>query len=287
MRGVMLRTAGNYASFHLRLQSALGSLTSWLLAPLYFLFIKFRGYRIRDLDKIRRQWAGLLESHKGPWLICGNHLTLIDSVIMIYALMSLGRHVTEYSRLPWNLPERANFQRNVFLAVLCYLAKCIPVSRGGDREEMQATLAKCNYLLGRQQILMVFPEGRRSRSGRVDTENFSYGVGRFLQDHPDCRVLCVYLRGDAQALYGDMPGRGETFTITMDAFLPRMPDRQGLRVQRDLAGQIVHRLAQMEEEYFDQHRQRYCRFDQSGQHREKPGPALHCPRLHSGRTGTD
>jgi hypothetical protein len=42
-------------AFHLRLQSALGFLTAGLLVPLYFLFMKFRGYRIRDLDKIRRQ----------------------------------------------------------------------------------------------------------------------------------------------------------------------------------------------------------------------------------------
>lgn len=274
-------------AFHLRLQTVLGFLTSWLLAPLYFLFLRGRGYRIRNLDKVRRQWAELMESHKGPWLICGNHLTLIDSVIMIYALVSLGGHVMKFQRLPWNLPERANFQRSLFMTILCYLSKCIPVSRGGDREEMQATLAKCNYLLERQQIIMVFPEGRRSRTGRVDTENFSYGVGRFLQDHHDCRVLCVYLRGDAQATYGDLPRRGDTFTITMDAFLPGIPAGQGLRAQRDLAGQIVRRLAQMEEDYFDQHRQRYCRFDQSGQHREKPGPAFHCPRLHSGGTGAD
>lgn len=274
-------------AFHLRLQTALGFLTSWLLAPLYFFFLRGRGYRIRNLDKVRRQWAELMENHKGPWLICGNHLTLIDSVIMIYALVSLGGHVMKFQRLPWNLPERANFQRSLFMTILCYLSKCIPVSRGGDREEMQATLAKCNYLLERQQIIMVFPEGRRSRTGRVDTENFSYGVGRFLQDHQDCRVLCVYLRGDAQATYGDLPRRGDTFTITMDAFMPGMPAGQGLRAQRDLAGQIVRRLAQMEEDYFDQHRQRYCRFDQSGQHREKPGPAFHCPRLHSGGTGAD
>ncbi len=242
-------------AFHLRLQSALGFLTAGLLAPLYFLFMKFRGYRIMDLDKIRRQWAGLLKNHRGPWLICGNHLTLIDSIIMIYALVSLGGHIKGFQRLPWNLPERANFQQNLFMVILCYLSKCIPVSRGGDREEMQATLARCNYLLERRQVLMVFPEGRRSRSGRVDTENFSYGVGRFLQGHRDCRVLCVYLRGDAQILYGDMPGRGETFTITMDAFLPAIPAGQGLRAQRDLVGQIVRRLAQMEE-YFAQHREK-------------------------------
>jgi 1-acyl-sn-glycerol-3-phosphate acyltransferase len=274
-------------AFHLRLQTALGFLTVGLLAPLYFLFMKFRGYRIRDLDKIRRQWAGLQKNHRGPWLICGNHLTLIDSIIMIYALVSLGGHITKFHRLPWNLPERANFQQNIFMVLMCYLSKCIPVRRGGDREEMQETLACCNYLLAKQQILMIFPEGGRSRSGRIDPGNFSYGVGRFLQDHPECRVLCVYLRGDAQILHGDMPVRGETFTITMDAFLPDMPKGQGLRAQRGLAEQIVRRLAQMEEEYFDQHRQRYRRFDQSGQHREKPGPALHGPRLHTGRTGVD
>jgi len=271
----------------LRWQAALGMMTLALVAPLYFLFLKWRGYRVRDLAATRRRWEELRREHPGPWLICGNHLTLIDSAIMTYALMSLGRHFTDWRALPWNLPERANFQRQCWKALLCYLAKCIPVRRGGNREEMQATMAKCHAVLKKRQTLMIFPEGGRSRSGRIDQENFSYGVGRFLQDHPTCRVLCVYLRGDGQRTYSDLPERGETFTIAIASLQPQRPEREGLRGQRELAGQIVARLAQMEEEYFASHRQRHCRFDPSRKPGEKPGPALPRPGLHGGRRGTD
>ncbi len=41
---------------------------------------------------------------------------------------------------------------------------------------------------------MIFPEGGRTRTGRVDTEGFSYGVGRFVKEFPDLKVMCLYLR---------------------------------------------------------------------------------------------
>jgi len=273
--------------FPLRLQETLGMLTVGIVAPLYFLFLRWRGYRVRNLAATRRCWAELRREHPGPWLICGNHLTLIDSALITYALMSLGSQLADFRAIPWNLPERANFQRQLWKALLCYLAKCIPVSRGGDREEMQITLARCGRVLARRQLLMIFPEGGRSRTGRVDRENFSYGVGRFLQDHPDCRVLCVYLRGDAQEMYGDLPVRGESFTVAIEAFTPRRPEREGLRGQRDLAGQIVARLVRMEEEYFARHRQRHRGFDGAGEPGKEWGPAFPRPRLHGGGRGMD
>jgi len=267
-------------AFHLRFQSFLGFTVAWILAPLYFLLIRLRGYRIRDLERSRRQWAACLREHPGPWLVCGNHLTMVDSMIMTYAMMSLGRHLSAYRKVPWNLPERANFQQNGLLTVLCYLAKCIPVKRGGIREEMRDTLEKCHQLLRWRQNLMIFPEGGRSRTGRVNREDFSYGVGRFLQDHPDCHVLCVYLRGDGQDTYGAIPCRGECFTVLLEEFRPCRHALQGLREQRDLAGQIVRHLAHMEERYFDLHRQRHCGFDPSGKQGEKSGPAFRFPCLY-------
>jgi hypothetical protein len=263
----------------------MGLLTVAVVGPLYFLFLRCRGYRLRDLDATRRHWAELRRRHPGPWLICGNHLTLIDSMLLTYGLMSLSSHFKEFRALPWNLPERANFQKQLWKGLLCYLAKCIPVSRGGDREEMQTTLGKCNWVLQNNRVLMIFPEGGRSRAGRIDQENFSYGIGRFLQDHPSCRVLCVYLRGDRQDAYSDLPARGESFTISIDVFEPRRPVKEGLRGQRELAGQIVSHLAQMEEEYFAGRRQRHCGFDRSVQPGKASGPALSRPGLHgSGRT---
>jgi hypothetical protein len=254
------------------LQFILGSLLVFVFGPLIFLAIKLMRYRVRDLSKTRKEVRALLAKHKGPWMICPNHLTMIDSVVLAYAMAPLHRYMLNYRILPWNLPESANFQSNVFLAIICYLAKCIPVSRGGDRKKMKSTMDKCTYLLEKGERLLIFPEGKRSRTGRVDTENFSYGVGRLTNNNSDCHVMCIYLRGDGQDTYSNIPRFGERFTMHIEAFKPHT-ERKGLKAQRDCAEQIVKQLARMENDYFD--RQRYCGLERSSGTGEKPGYALH------------
>jgi hypothetical protein len=233
------------------LQDGLGRLAAIVLVPFYFVVVRLMGYRIRDLKTVRATCRREFERHEGPWLICANHLTMADSLLLSFAMLSLGSHLLAYRWVPWNLPERNNF-RNPFLVLLCYLSKCIPVQRGGPRTEVKRTLAKCAYLLSRRQRLLVFPEGGRSRSGRIDREQFSYGVGRFLDnDREDLCVMCLYLRGDHQASYSTIPAFGERFTVLVDVFKPEKSTLTGLRAQRDYAGQIIGRLAEMEGQYFD------------------------------------
>jgi 1-acyl-sn-glycerol-3-phosphate acyltransferase len=234
----------------LGLQYVLGHLAVVLTAPLIFLAVRLRRYRIRDLKRLRSEVARLHKEHEGPWLICPNHLTMIDSVVISYGMASLGGHILRFRRVPWNLPERKNFQRNIFLTVLCYLAKCLPVNRGGSREELQRLLDKCRRVLDWKQSLLVFPEGGRSRTGRINQENFSYSVGRFVDENPNCRVMLVYLRGDGQETYGSMPRFGEHFTMNVEQFDPGREEGGGLRLQREYARRIVERLAGMEDEYF-------------------------------------
>jgi 1-acyl-sn-glycerol-3-phosphate acyltransferase len=134
--------------------------------------------------------AALLKEHPGPWLICANHLTMIDSAILAWAMFPVWKAMFFPGVLPWNLPEKDNFGRSFALHVLCYLLKCVPVRRRGDRRRLQADLQKCLAILGKRESILVFPEGTRSRSGRVDGQNVSYGVGRFLAGIPECRVIC-------------------------------------------------------------------------------------------------
>ena len=234
----------------LQLQSMLGWLAIFIIGPLYFMVLKVMGYRVRDLKKLRREFARQIKKHKGPWIICANHLTMIDSAILVYATTSLYAHIRHYRAIPWNLPERDNFQRNILLSIFCYLGKCIPVNRGGDRAEMKKTLDKCAYILSRKQNLMIFPEGTRSRTGQVNTKDFSYGVGRFIKDVPDCKVMCLYLRGDGQDSYGTIPKFGERFTMLMSVLEPDRTEDSGLRAGRYYAKQVIKMLAQMEEDYF-------------------------------------
>ena len=182
------------------MQYLLGHLAAVVTAPLIFLAVRLRRYRIRDLKRLRSEVARLHKEHEGPWLICPNHLTMIDSVLITYGMASLGGHILRFRRVPWNLPER-KVSTNIFLTVLCYLAKCLPVNRGGSREELQRLLDKCRRVFDWKQSLLVFPEGGRSRTGRVNLENFSYSVGRFVDENPNCRVMLVYLRGDGQETY--------------------------------------------------------------------------------------
>jgi len=257
-----------------QVQNFLGRIAVLIIAPLYFFIAKILFYRVMNLKEIRRQCANEFARHEGSWIICANHLTMIDSFILGYAAFSLGRHITEYKKLPWNLPERRNFQSNIFLAVLCYLAKCIPIDRGGSREKIKKTLDKCVYLLRNGHNVMVFPEGGRSRTGRINKESFSYGVGRFIKDVEDSKVMCIYLRGNKQDKYSAIPAWGDKFSVHMEVFSPERIEGSGLRVQREYATQIINRLAQMEEKYFAAHRERYRGFKRAGERREKQGFAL-------------
>ncbi len=231
-------------------QRLFSQLAAFLTMPLGFLFVRLMGYRIRDLKRVRREVKQIYRGYQGPWLICPNHLTMIDSVVISYGLFSLFDHVFRFRNVPWNIPERKNFHKNILLVVLCYLMKCIPVDRGGSREKVQRSLDDCTQVLQWGQSLLVFPEGTRSRTGKIDTKDFSYGVGRLMDEQKETRVLLVYLRGDGQETYSSIPSFGEHFTMAIEAFTPKRVEGGGLRVQRAYAAEIVEKLAAMEERYF-------------------------------------
>jgi hypothetical protein len=265
-------------------QEARGRLASFVIAPLYFLVLRLLGYRVRGLREIRRRWAELQEGHPGPWVVCVNHLTLIDSLVVSYALFSLADHLRRFRTIPWNLPEERNFGNSRLLATLCYLAKCIPVQRGGDREDVRAVLDKCLWLLREGRSILIFPEGGRSRTGRVDPAQVSYGVGRLLGESPGTRVLCLYVRGDGQHSYSDYPRFGERFTLRMEVLETRT-EGEGLRRQRAYARQIIETIARMEEETLGLRGERRRRPDGPGESGEEPGRALPRKDLPAGRTG--
>ena len=93
--------------------------------------------------------------------------------------------------------------------------------------------------------VVIFPEGGRSRSGRVDLDAAAYGVGRVVKAVPGCLVLCVYLRGAGQASWSDFPRRGERFRVEVALHEPKT-DTAGLRGSREIARGILARLAEME-----------------------------------------
>jgi len=238
------------ARLHLGLQRGIARLlspiTPFAVAGLLRFWLRLS---VENASEVRRTYAEIRSGSDAPLLICANHLTMIDSALIAWALGSPGWYLRNFSSLPWNVPERSHFASTWTRRFLAYIYKCLPIVRGGSREEIAGTLDRFTYLLRHGEVGLIYPEGGRSRSGRVDLENAAYGVGRIVRSIPGCRVLCVYLRGDRQESYSVAPARGDRLRVSM-GFVEAKSDHAGLRGSRDVAQQIVARLVEMERAYF-------------------------------------
>ena len=222
-----------------------------LWIPLTVLFMRFgMGWRIEGCDEARRRFRRLRRAHGGRLLVCANHLTMVDSFMIAWALAPPWWYVLHYASLQWNTPERENFARTWWMRALVYVMKCIPVRRGGDRREVGQVLSRVTWLISRGEAALIFPEGGRSRSGRVASEASTYGVGRIVRALPGAGVLCVYLRGERQQSWSDAPVRGERFRVRVEELEPKSASG-GLRGSLEVSRQVLAKLADMEREHFD------------------------------------
>ena len=237
----------------LLVQLAVSRLLSPLWIPVTSLLMRFAlDWRVdpEESAAARREYRRIRRESDAPLLVCANHLTMFDSFVIGWAIGSAGTYLRDFGALPWNTPEEVHFANKWWKRVLVYLYKCVPLRRGSDRAEVAKVLARVRFLLARRQAVLVFPEGGRSRTGRVEVESAAYGVGRLVGSLPGCRVLCVYLRGEGQESWSDLPQRGERFHVTVTLLEPKT-DQRGLRGSLEVARQITAQLAEMERRHFD------------------------------------
>lgn len=241
---------GFWGKAALDIQRFLSYLLLTVFGPAIHLQYRYR-YRFsaHDLAGVRQRFWEIRQQHSGPMLLCTNHLTMIDSLVQGVILCSLPRYLMHISALPWSLPERKNFDKSLAWRITCYLGRCIPVTRGASKEEGRRTQARMRHVLERGDIISIFPEGKRSRSGRVDDEEFSYAPGQLLSMVPEATVVCVYMRGLKEGGFRGFPARGEKFYLDIDVIKPTS-DQKGMRESRDYARQIIAHLKTMEDRFF-------------------------------------
>lgn len=226
--------------------------TSRLLAPLWLTAVALiqrfvMRWRIEDLAAVRAQHRRLRRASRAPLLVCANHLTLVDSALIGWALGSPLWYLAHFSTLPWNLPERRNFAATPWSRALMYVLKSLPIVRGGERRAVGNVLDRAAFCLQRGESVLVFPEGGRSRCGRVDLDAATYGAGRLLHAVPGAQVLCVWLRGVSQREMSDLPVRGERFRVRLGLLEPKS-EAEGLRGSVELTRQVLGKLAELERE---------------------------------------
>ena len=155
-------------------------------------------YHVKNAGALRKRFRAMMRENDQPMLICANHLTMVDSAVVAWALGGSWWYVFNYSRMPWNLPEYTNYAFVWPGRFGAWLTKCIPVRRGGRRQDVSGVIKRVQHLVTRGETALIFPEAGRSRTGRVQSDSIAHGVGRILNSVRDCRALCVYIRGDRQ-----------------------------------------------------------------------------------------
>lgn len=208
------------------------------------------GYRIENLRAIRGQFAALA-SRSSPILICANHLTFVDSLLIVWALAPARFYARRYNHLSWNVPADDVFGRRWLCRAILRVTKCIPIDRNGSMRHKDRVLQLCAHLLAKGETVTIFPEGRRSRSGRFDPGRLATGVGKVVAHAGPCRVACVYMRAEGQDGYSDFPRRGSRFRLAMEviefgAVLPRPG------AYRAITACIGETLARLEKRHFGQ-----------------------------------
>ena len=143
---------------------------------------------------------------KGPAVLVANHLSLLD-ILVLYALFRPFKWVAkaELFRVPvvgWNMT----------------INDYVPIRRG-DPESVRKMMDHCRRHLARGTPVLLFPEGTRSRDGRLQA--FKDGAFRLALD-AGCPVIPIVVSGTGEAL----PKHGLAFRGPMHArvrVLPAIP----------------------------------------------------------------
>ena len=215
-----------------------------------------RGYRIENMAELRRQFKEIWrEKEQGGWplVICSNHLTFIDSALIIWALASNFWYLFNYRAFTWNVPAGDFFKKKLHYHAILYLTKCIFIDRKGSPAHKNAVLNLCRYLLAKGNIVLIFPEGQRSRDGRFDVNRLRFGTGKILTSLENARVLCVYIRSPLQKGFSNYPPRGSRFSLNMKLIQPNVDEPTKKQASIAAVKEIGGVIEQMENEFFAAH----------------------------------
>jgi long-chain acyl-CoA synthetase len=119
---------------------------------------------------------------QGPYLICPNHTSYLDGLLVLVALpfsVALRTYFVGFSQ----------FFENAVLRPIIPIARLIPLEMSSQLIE---ALKSCSYVLRKGKMVCYFPEGQRSIDGEV--KEFKKGVGILVKEL-NVPVVPVYLDG--------------------------------------------------------------------------------------------
>ncbi len=147
-------------------------------------------WRCRMIGREKLPW-------RGPAVIVANHASLVD-ILVLYGL---------YRPFKW-VSKESNF-KVPFVGWNMRLNDYVSLTRG-ERDSIRRMMVRCQELLHQGSPVLIFPEGTRSQTGRL--QPFKDGAFRLAWD-AGCPIVPVAVRGTSQSL----PKHGLVLRNRMDA----------------------------------------------------------------------
>ncbi|HQB76561.1 MAG TPA: lysophospholipid acyltransferase family protein [bacterium] len=116
---------------------------------------------------------------KTSLLFLSNHQSLIDSMLIGYALFSPWDIFRHYRQIPWNAAAWENFFKKPSRRIFCYFLKTIPAYRQSNIQTANRNIKEFKNILENGNLLLFF-EGTRSRNGEIGA--CKYGPAKLVVD---------------------------------------------------------------------------------------------------------
>ena len=196
-------------------------------------------YRVVAAPIARRLWnidvRGLENlPEQGPAVVCANHVSFLDSVFL---MLETPRRISFVGKAEYMQSWKTKF---VFPAL-----GMIPIDRsGGSRSH--AALDVARRVLERGELFGIFPEGTRSRDGRLYK---GHTGGSRLALQVGCPIVPVGITGTAEIQPADakVPKLGGSCTIQFGRPLPTTgySQRDSARATRQLMDEVMFEIRTM------------------------------------------
>jgi 1-acyl-sn-glycerol-3-phosphate acyltransferase len=216
-------------------------LPMWPIMALLFLI---KGYRFIDARKTRADYLRTWHKGGGPIIICANHLTWIDPFLLSWIIAPPWHCFFTPSLSPWGYVGTKYMKKLLFKPVFA-LTRAIPVAVGKEENLANWKFVSSAYHLTNGHTILLFPEGRRSKTGFVESDRLSTGVGYLLKAVPKSRVFCIYQRGLSIDGPVNFPASGERFIFAHEEVKFSQGDIAS-QSAREISQVVINRLVAME-----------------------------------------
>ncbi len=212
------------------------SMTGITLGSFLFLFNNTRIYGQKIIDR-----------EEGPYIFASNHTSMFDSGF-VDSVVFLKKALTSYYKVPYHTPEYGNFYKNYFLSLYMNLGKCIPLERGKGINQPSQLLV--NEKLQNKGIVHIFPEGTRSRTGKLLPGKG--GVGKRVYENK-VKVIPCYHEGLNKVLpigkYLPRVGKRVRIIIGEPIYFDDFFEKPNVpQTWREISQKIMDEIAKLKEE---------------------------------------